>query len=103
MATKRSGPGLIDIPADRLKPRVIGEPANPQKPTRGSGSGGRAGKTMIGAYLDKADLYIVQELLLRLSRERGSRVTMQDAIIEGLCDYCAKYGVTLTSGGGSTA
>lgn len=95
--TKRSGPGLIDIPADRLKPRMIGEPAN--QPTRTSGSGGRAGKTMIGAYLDKGDLYIVQELLLRLSRERGSRVTMQDAIIEGLRDYCGKHGVTLTSGG----
>lgn len=97
-ATKRGGPGLIEISADRLKPRRIGEPAD--QPTRSSGSGGRAGKTMVGAYLDKADLYMVQELLLRLSRERGSRVTMQDAITEGLRDYCAKHGVTLPRGSG---
>ena len=58
-------------------------------------SGGRAGKTMIGAYLDKEAVYTIQELLLRLTRERGQKVTMQEAIAEALTAYCDKHGVQL--------
>ena len=56
---------------------------------------GRAGKTMIGAYVDKDALYTLQELLLRLSRERQAKVTMQDAISEALVQFAKGHGVTL--------
>ena len=48
---------------------------------------------MIGAYADKDGLYTVQEVLLKLSRERRAKVTMQEAIIEALTDFCKKHGV----------
>ena len=56
---------------------------------------GRDGKTMIGAYLDKEAVYTIQELLLRLTRERGEKVTMQEAIEESLTTFCDKHGVQL--------
>jgi len=54
---------------------------------------GREGKTMIGAYADKDGAYAVQEVLLKLSRERRVKVTMQEAILEALTDFCKKHGV----------
>ncbi|MGO9005295.1 MAG: hypothetical protein ACLQB4_05965 [Beijerinckiaceae bacterium] len=54
---------------------------------------GREGKTMIGAYADKDGVYTVQEVLLKLSRERREKVTMQEAIVEALTDFCKKHGV----------
>jgi hypothetical protein len=61
-----------------------------------SGKPSRAGKTMIGAYVDKDGAFTIQELLLKRSREQGERVTMQEAIVEALTDYCKKYGVTVS-------
>jgi hypothetical protein len=58
----------------------------------------RVGKTMIGAYVDKTDLYTIQELLLRLTRERGSgeKLTMQQFIIDALRAELAKHGIKLS-------
>jgi hypothetical protein len=56
----------------------------------------RAGKTLAGAYLDKTDLYIIQELCLRLTRERGSRMTMQEFAVEAFRRECERHGVKLT-------
>lgn len=64
------------------------------EPRRSRGPG-REGKSMIGAYVDKGALYTIQELLLRLSRDRGERVTMQEALTEALGDFCRKHGVEL--------
>ena len=59
-------------------------------------SAARANKTMIGAYIPKDAGFALQELLLRISRERGERVTMQEAITESLSDFCRKHGVDLS-------
>ena len=56
----------------------------------------RAGKTLAGAYLDKTDLFIVQELCLRLSRERGQRMTMQEFVVQAITDKCERHNVKLT-------
>jgi len=56
----------------------------------------RAGKTLAGGYLDKTDLFTIQELLVRLSRERGERMTMQEFTVEALTRECARHGVKLT-------
>jgi len=55
----------------------------------------RIGKTLVGAYIDKTDVFTVQELCLRLSRERGSRVTMQEFILQAISRQCARHGVKL--------
>ena len=56
----------------------------------------RAGKTLAGAYLDKTDLFIIQELCLRLGRERGERMTMQEFAVEAFTRECERHGVKLT-------
>jgi hypothetical protein len=57
---------------------------------------GRAGKTLAGAYLDKTDLYTIQELCLRLSRERGHRMHFQEFAVAAYTHECARYGVKLS-------
>ena len=52
---------------------------------------------MVGAYVDKADLYAIQELLIRLTRERDAKITMQEFILSALHTECDKHGVKLSS------
>jgi hypothetical protein len=56
----------------------------------------RAGKTLAGGYIDKTDHFIVQELCLRLSREAGKRVTMQDFFVQAITHECERHNVKLT-------
>lgn len=58
-------------------------------------SRGRDGKMQIGAYFEKVAVFTIQEVLARESRDRGMRVTMQDAITEAMQEWCSKRGVTL--------
>jgi hypothetical protein len=59
-------------------------------------STGREGKTLAGAYLEKTDLYTIQELCLRLSRERGHRMHFQEFAVTAFTKECARHGVKLT-------
>lgn len=65
-------------------------------PPRRSAASSRAGKTLAGGYLDKTDLFIIQELCLRLGRERGERMTMQEFAVEAFTHECERHGVKLT-------
>ena len=56
----------------------------------------RMGKTLAGAYLDKTDLFIIQELCLRLGRERGRKMTMQEFAVIAFTEKCERHGVKLT-------
>jgi hypothetical protein len=60
-------------------------------------SGGRKGKMQIGGHFDPSDVFTLQEVLARESRERGTRKTMQEALEEMVRAYCAKHGVKLPS------
>ena len=60
-------------------------------------AGYRKGKMQLGGYFDPSDVFTLQEILARESRERGSRKTMQEALEEMLRDYCARHGVELPS------
>jgi hypothetical protein len=58
--------------------------------------GARApGRTPIATYLEQIELATVQELLARLRRTEGKRVTMQDALGRALREWCRAQGVTL--------
>jgi hypothetical protein len=80
---------LRDDPTEDAPPMSDDTPAR-QKPAY------RAGKTLAGAYIDKTDLFIIQELCLRLGRERGERMTMQEFAVEAFTRECARHGVKLT-------
>ena len=58
-------------------------------------TGSRKGKMQIGGHFDPRDVFTLQEVLARESRERGRRKTMQEALDEMVREYCAKRGVTL--------
>jgi hypothetical protein len=60
-------------------------------------TGSRKGKMQIGGHFDPGDVFTLQEVLARESRERGSRKTVQEALEEMVHDYCAKHGVKLPS------
>jgi hypothetical protein len=66
-------------------------------------NGSRKGKMQIGGHFDPSDVFTLQEILARESRDRGSRKTMQEALEEMLADYAAKHGVKLPSQGGGKA
>jgi hypothetical protein len=89
--SKSRGPGIIDMPIERVAPRRSAGP-NETPPF-----GARApGRTPVATYLEQQQLSIVQVLLARLRGERGGRITMQSALGEALQDWCAKHGVTLS-------
>ena len=95
MTKANKGPSLIDLPQERLKPRQMEEPdLAPERHGHKAAAKRQAGAMMVGAYVHRDDVMTMQELFLRLRRETGRRVTMQDAIVEGLRDWCAKHGVT---------
>ena len=56
----------------------------------------RVGKTLIGAYLDKNDLFTIRELCLHLGRARGERMTMQEFAVNAFTRECEHHGVKLT-------
>ena len=58
---------------------------------------GRKGKMQIGGHFDPSDVFTLQEVLARESRDRGTRKTMQEALEEMVRDYCGKHGVKLPS------
>jgi hypothetical protein len=60
-------------------------------------TGSRKGKMQIGGHFDPSDVFTLQEVLARESRERGRRKTMQEALDEMVRDYCGKRGVKLPS------
>ena len=66
-----------------------------EKRERKPEGGSREGKTMIGAYVSKDALYTLQEFLLRLSRQRGEKVTMQEFILSALRSECKKHDLKL--------
>lgn len=71
-----------------MQPQISGED---------SMTGSRKGKMQIGGHFDPRDVFTLQEVLARESRERGTRKTMQEALDEMLRDYCVKRGVKLPS------
>ncbi len=55
----------------------------------------REGKSLVSAYLPKNAFFTLHEVLMQLSRKRGEKVTIQEALTEALTDYCQKHGVEL--------
>jgi hypothetical protein len=91
LMSKSRGPGIIDMPAERVAPRRSGG-ANEVPPF-----GARApGRTPVATYLEQSQLSIVQVLLGHLRGERGRRVTMQEALGEALKKWCKDHDVELS-------
>lgn len=82
---------------DRASISIFAAPADSGSSAPARRRVSREGKTLAGAWVTKPDLAIIQELCIRLGRERGStRVTMQEFALEALRRECERHGVKLT-------
>jgi hypothetical protein len=55
----------------------------------------REGRSALAAWVNREGFFTFQELLLRLSRERGAKITIQDALVEAMNDFGRKHGIDL--------
>jgi hypothetical protein len=55
----------------------------------------REGKTVVGAFLDKADVLTIHHLLARLALQRGRRMTLQEFVDTAIARECRRHGVKL--------
>jgi hypothetical protein len=74
-------------------------PAPQQAPRR---QPSRARTVMVAGHFASDVSFAVHELCGRLTRQKGRRVTMQEAIAEALADWFAKYGAAVPEGLSST-
>lgn len=95
------GPGIMDMPAERVAPRrptINGEPKAARRNERPAFGARAPGRVPVATYLEPEQLAIVQALLARLRGEgEKRRVTMQEALAKALQKWCADYKVELPS------
>lgn len=85
------------IPA-RIAPRTAVVPV-PEPPTATRRrQPGRAKTVMIAGHFDADVSFAVHELCGKLTRQKGQRVTVQQALAESLSDWFTKYGATPPEG-----
>lgn len=78
--------------ASRTSPITLDEPP----PTRRQPS--RAKTVMIAGHFDADVSFAVHELCGKLTRQKGQRVTVQQALAESLADWFTKHGATPPKG-----
>jgi hypothetical protein len=91
---------LSDLNMDRLATRRAPEPPPPSPQTAISAPSqpyqqpGRKGARMIAGHFPPSVSFTLQEALAKVSREQNKRVTVQDAVAEGLRLFFEKHGIT---------
>jgi hypothetical protein len=91
---------LSDLNMDRLATRRAPEPPPPEPQSEiPAASGpyqqpGRKGAKMIAGHFPPSVSFTLQEALAKVSREQNKRVTVQDAVAEGLRLFFEKHGIT---------
>jgi hypothetical protein len=84
------------IPA-RVNPRPVSVPvADDEKPRRRQP--GRAKTVMVAGHFDADVSFAMHELCGKLTRQRGQRFTVQQALGEALADWFTKHGATPPDG-----
>lgn len=97
--TKPTG-RLSSLSMDRLAPRrqtdsaPLPEAAEAAPERRSYRQPSRARTTMIAGHFDADVSLALRELVARVGREQGKRVTVQDALTEALRLYFEKHGAT---------
>jgi hypothetical protein len=101
--TPRDRAGLMALSPERLAPRQVTREAaetprekraadQPKRGETGWRQPNRRDKVPISAFVEKQTLYNLKAFLAgTVSVAKQESVTMQDAIIEALRDYCIKY------------
>src|SRR5436305_5617482 len=70
-------------------------PDRPHRLSRGQGrpQANRVGRVMVAGYFGTETSFAIRELCVKISRKRGRRVTLQDALAEAIALLFEKNGV----------
>lgn len=82
---------LENMIPSRMTPRTPA-PANVPEPSPRRCQPSRVKTVMIAGHFDADVSFAVHELCGRLTRQKGQRVTVQQALAEALADWFAKHG-----------
>lgn len=88
---------LENLIPSRIAPRTASVPTPDQQPaTRRQPS--RAKTVMIAGHFDADVSFAVHELCGKLTRQKGQRITVQQALAESLADWFTKHGAAPPDG-----
>lgn len=84
---------LENLIPSRIAPRTATVSAPDQQPATRRRQPSRAKTVMIAGHFDADVSFAVHELCGKLTRQKGQRVTVQQALAESLSDWFTKHGV----------
>jgi Antitoxin-like ribbon-helix-helix len=96
LTPKRTGPRPVPVPSEAETATTAPEPAEAAPARRRQPS--RAKTVMIAGHFEADVSFALHELLGKLTRQRGKRMTMQQAIAESLTLFFEKHGATPPDG-----
>ena len=89
---------LENLIPSRINARPAATPAPEPEPDTPRRQPSRAKTVMIAGHFDADVSFAVHELCGKLTRQKGQRVTVQQALAESLSDWFIKHGATPPEG-----
>ena len=90
---KNANTNLENLIPSRINPRTAAHVVEEeQQPTSRSRQPSRVKTVMIAGHFDADVSFAVHELRGKLTRQKGQRVTVQQALAESLADWFTKHG-----------
>ena len=89
---------LENLIPSRIAPRTAAVPAPDPPPATRRRQPSRTKTVMIAGHFDADVSFAVHELCGKLTRQKGQRVTVQQALAESLSDWFTKHGATPPEG-----
>lgn len=89
---------LENLIPSRIAPRTATVPEPEEPPAKRRRQPSRAKTVMIAGHFDADVSFAVHELCGKLTRQKGQRVTVQQALAEALADWFTKHGATPPEG-----
>src|SRR4051794_39255119 len=96
LTPKRTGPRPVPVASEAEAATTAPEPAETAPARRRQP--GREKAVMIAGHFEPDVSFALHELLGKVTRQRGQRVTVQQAIAEGLTLFFEKHGATPPDG-----
>lgn len=89
---------LESLIPSRIASRAAVTPVSDEQPVSRNRQPSRAKTVMIAGHFDADVSFAVHELCGKLTRQKGQRVTVQQALAESLADWFVKHGATAPEG-----
>lgn len=89
---KTANTNLENLIPSRINPRTPATPVIDEQPVSRRRQPSRTKTVMIAGHFDADVSFAVHELCGKLTRQKGQRVTVQQALAESLADWFVKHG-----------